>query len=223
METKQFWWMKTPTNPSEGRPDTSSSLSEFKKLENSINELFEQKNDSEPDIPSILEEIDRVAAQSPLGPFEKLLPEEKGVEEIMKEAERIFVESSKSFEQLSGRSKATSRNITEIDSKNSTPTPKSVSSLPEDEPQKNSSDDGESYSDDFSMAEDDNGKGSVVLKMSDDKEEIVQEENVEDTFKDQTTVRLLQMENEQLKKDVEIMQVSFNKITSMGFKILIIS
>lgn len=218
METKQFWWMKTPSNPTEDRPDTSSSLAEFKKLEHSITELFEQqKADSEPDIASILEEIDRVAAQSPLGPFEKL-PDERSVEEIMKEAERIFVESSKSFEQLSGRSKATSRNITEIDSKDSTPTPKSVSPLPEDEPQKvKSSSESECYSDDFSAAEDDNGKASVVLKVSDEKSEIV--ENFGDTFvveqkdegevfKDETAVRLLEMENDQLKRDVEIMQVS---------------
>lgn len=219
METKQFWWLKTSTTDAaqEDRPDTSSSLAEFKKLESSI---LEQKNDGdEPDIASILEEIDRVAAQSPLGPFEKL-PEDRSVEEIMKEAERIFMESSKSFEQLSGRSKATSINITEIDSKDSTPTPKSVSPLPEDEPairkeKSESSSESECYSDDFSIAEDDNGKASVVLKVNEELEKPTVEEtfvidkaaNMED-FRDETEIRLLEMENKQLKTDVEVMQVS---------------
>lgn len=224
--TKQFWWMKTPSTAPDDRPDTSSSLAEFKKLESSITELFEQqqqqKEEEEPDIASILEEIDRVAAQSPLGPFEKP-PEERSVEEIMREAERIFVESSKSFEQLSGRSKATSRNITEIDSKDSTPTPKSISPLPEDQPQKiksssSSSSESESYSDDFSAAEDDNGKASIVLKIADEKSDekaenlgdtfIVEERAEGEVFKDETAVRLLEMENEQLRRDVQIMQVS---------------
>lgn len=224
--TKQFWWMKTPsTAATDDRPDTSSSLAEFKKLESSITELFEQQQqqkaeEEEPDIASILEEIDRVAAQSPLGPFEKP-PEERSVEEIMREAERIFVESSKSFEQLSGRSKATSRNITEIDSKDSTPTPKSISPLPEDQPQKiksSSSSESESYSDDFSAAEDDNGKASIVLKIANGKTDenaenlgdtfIVEGRSEGEVFKDETAVRLLEMENEQLRRDVEIMQVS---------------
>lgn len=221
METKpQFWWLKTPEDP---QPDTSSSLAEFlhqeKKIENSLTELLEEqrKTDSEVDIPSILEEIDRVAAQSPLGPFEK--GEERSVEEIMKEAERIFAESSKSFEQLSGRSKATSQNVTEIGSKSSTPTPKSVSPLPNEK----KSSESESYSEDFSVAEDENGKESVVLKLSEEREQesqaVVSRKELEvqtdgtfvleGDFKDETAVRMLELENDRLKKDVEIMQVSF--------------
>lgn len=230
METKQFWWMKsTPSNPPDDQPETSSSLAEFKKLENSITGLFEQRStnqddsdDDEPDIGSILQEIDRVAAQSPLGPFEKP-PEERSVDEIMKEAERIFIESSKSFEQLSGRSKATSKNITEIDSKNSTPIP-NVSPLPDDdeplkEKAKSSNSESESYSDDFSAAEDDNGKTSVVLNEKSEEVPMFETEKIEETFvmegggggdgfRDETAVRVLEMENERLKKDVELMQVS---------------
>lgn len=140
MDTKtppSFWWLKPSatkaavenisnlTSTPQIELDISSSLQDFLEKEQNI--------DREPsDIASILEEINRVAAQSPLGPYENA--ENANVEEIMKEAERIFLESSKSFEQLSSRSK-TSQNVTEIgshSSKQSTPTPKSVSPLPLD-------------------------------------------------------------------------------------------
>lgn len=206
METRpQFWWLKTP----EDHADTSSSLADFLDREQRL------EGPADADIGSILDEIDRVAAQSPLGPFEKP-SDERSVEEIMKEAERIFVESSKSFEQLSGRSRATSRNVTEIDSSSSTPTP-AASPLPQDGARRSGSE-SESYSEDFSLAEENGGKGSVVLKEEEGKGEEGEGEKVDETFvvceggegfKDETTVRVLEMENERLKKDVELMQVSF--------------
>lgn len=224
METRpqQFWWMKKPSP--DDQPDTSSSLADFQKLESLLQQP--RHTASEPDIASILEEIDRVAAQSPLGPFEKQ-PAERSVEDIMREAERIFAESSKSFEQLSGRSKATSRNITEIDSKNSTPTPKSVSPLPQDEEKNNVASESESYSEDFSLADD--GKTSIVLETVENRERsesfvleedgrrvddatfVVGQQGQTEGFRDETALRLLEIENEQLKKDVELMQVSSRK------------
>lgn len=168
MDTKpspSFWWLKSSSaqpqeavasdniavNP-KSDVDISSSLAEFLEKEKTI----ERESYTDVDIASIIEEINRVAAQSPLGPYEKEA-NERSVEEIMREAERIFHESSKSFEQLSARSK-TSQNITDLNSKsskNSTPTPKSVSPLPLDGQRDQSgkdSDTEDSYSDDFSNA-----------------------------------------------------------------------
>lgn len=168
MDTKassSFWWLKSSTVQSEEAVsvdnaaltpkqdvDISSSLAEFLEKEQTV----DKESYEDTDIASILEEINRVAAQSPLGPYEKAT-NGRSVEEIMREAERIFQESSKSFEQLSARSK-TSQNITDLNSKsskNSTPTPKSVSPLPLDgqidNPVKDS-DAEDSYSEDFSIA-----------------------------------------------------------------------
>lgn len=174
MDTKtppSFWWLKPSatqatienisnlTSTPQIELDISSSLQDFLEKEQNIDR-------EAADIASILEEINRVAAQSPLGPYENA--ENPNVEEIMREAERIFIESSKSFEQLSSRSK-TSQNVTEIgshSSKESTPTPKSVSPLPldskvkesnivnESDKENDSSSDEESYTDDFSRESD---------------------------------------------------------------------
>lgn len=166
METKarpSFWWMKPTskvlpdpiaaeniTSTPKADLDISSSLAEFLEKEQKV----ESEAFTDVDIDSILEEINRVAAQSPLGPYEKV-PEERSVEDIMKEAERIFMESSKSFEQLSSRSK-TSQNVTDINSRSSdqsTPTPKSVSPLPLDnqiEQAITKDSEADSYTEDFS-------------------------------------------------------------------------
>lgn len=172
METKSFcWWLKSSKSdthlskstekdsalPSSPRidEDISSSLAEFIQKESDLQKLSAAEKD-DVDIGSIIEEIDRLAAQSPLGPYEKNIAD-RSVEDIMKEAERLYIESSKSFEQLSIHSR-TSQNISEMQLDNSevsTPTPKSVSPLPEDsDPNKN-----DSYSDDFS---DDKSEGPIT-------------------------------------------------------------
>ncbi|XP_063904429.1 centrosomal protein of 162 kDa isoform X2 [Zophobas morio] len=159
METKPpstFWWLKNKNKDTSKEEnannlyvprldlDISSSLAEF--LEKEQNILNSNREDhTEVDVGSIIEEINRVAAQSPLGPYERST-EERSIDDIMREAERIYMESSKSFEQLSQRSK-TSQNITDLnsnDSKESTPTPKSVSPLPNDDSES------DTYSEDFS-------------------------------------------------------------------------
>lgn len=159
MDTKastNFWWLKSSTT----FPQNSDSSLAVPKLDlhssNSLADFLEHDKDnnvdSDVDVGSIIEEINRVAAQSPLGPYEKL-GEERDVEDLMREAERIYIESSKSFEQLSQRSK-TSQNITDLlsnFSKNSTPTPKSVSPLPMDpDPESNTNSDSDEYTEDFS-------------------------------------------------------------------------
>lgn len=142
MKSSNFWWVKDKTAQGE-EPDKSVYVGEeFNASSTSLMDILEKEaegfkgnneaNDEDVDVGSIIEEINRVAAQSPLGPFDAKLGE-RSVDELMKEAERIYIESSKSFEQLSQRSK-TSQNISEISSgsQNSTPTPKSVSPLPLD-------------------------------------------------------------------------------------------
>ncbi|XP_030760510.1 centrosomal protein of 162 kDa [Sitophilus oryzae] len=157
METNKFWWIKTPQKSSNDSPKeslivpkldlqslhSSDILSDFLRKEAQSNE----KEDI--DVGSIIEEINRVAAQSPLGPFERSVGE-RSIDDIMREAEKIYMESSKSFEQLSQRSK-TSQNISDLmstNSKASTPTPKSISPLPIDSDGKS---DYSSYSEDFSQ------------------------------------------------------------------------
>lgn len=142
VKSSNFWWLKNKSVIGEEETEKSIYVAEeYNVSTNSLMDLLEKEADShrensEPkedvDVGSIIEEINRVAAQSPLGPFESKLGE-RSVDELMKEAERIYMESSKSFEQLSQRSK-TSQNISEISSgsQNSTPTPKSVSPLPLD-------------------------------------------------------------------------------------------
>lgn len=174
MDTKtptSFWWLKPSAAPAivEDKSNLTSTPQIELDISSSLQDFLdkEQNIDREAsDIASIIEEINRVAAQSPLGPYENA--ENPNVEEIMREAERIFLESSKSFEQLSSRSR-TSQNVTEIgshSSKQSTPTPKSVSPLPldvklkesdvvnESDKESDSESDEESYTDDFSRESD---------------------------------------------------------------------
>lgn len=158
METKatsNFWWLKSAVIASQ---DTENNLVVPKldlHLPNSAKDALDKDKqtcvDEEVDVGSIIEEINRVAEQSPLGPYEKSLGE-RSVEDLMKEAERIYMESSKSFEQLSQRSK-TSQNISELLSslsQDSTPTPKSLSPLPVDPDPQQLSDSDEDYTEDFS-------------------------------------------------------------------------
>ncbi|KAK9885359.1 hypothetical protein WA026_010855 [Henosepilachna vigintioctopunctata] len=166
MEVKStnFWWLKNkpPSNDVELNRNVSGNCNVST---NSLVDLFDKEAENlkergssnvDVDVGSIIEEINRVAAQSPLGPYEANTGG-RSVDELMKEAEKIYMESSKSFEQLSQKSK-TSQNISELslNSKDSTPTPKSLSPLPLDT-QKNDSernndenDDSEFYSEDFS-------------------------------------------------------------------------
>nr|CAI5848413.1 unnamed protein product [Callosobruchus analis] len=157
MDTKtstNFWWMKST---SAGVQDADNNLVVPKldlRSPSSIVDLLEKNSSSnageDVDVGSIIEEINRVAAQSPLGPYERNQGE-RSVEDLMKEAERIYIESSKSFEQLSQRSK-TSQNISDLMSnlsKDSTATPKSISPLPMD-PYPQQSNDSDDYTEDFS-------------------------------------------------------------------------
>lgn len=159
-----FWWMKSSkslgeipklkeydgnlTSSPKTEKDISSSLAEF--LEK---ERIAQNSDE--DIGSIIDEINRLSAQSPLGPYERNVGG-RSIDEIMQEAEKVYMESSKSFEQLSVHSK-TSMNVTDVFN-NSQSTPKSASPIPTDSSMslktndnKNTSNASEddSYSDDF--------------------------------------------------------------------------
>ncbi|XP_057666996.1 centrosomal protein of 162 kDa [Diorhabda carinulata] len=162
METrnKSFWWLISSVNSVADTNENNSSAPQLElQSSSSINNLSNDKNSNfnlDVDVGSIIEEINRVAAQSPLGPYEKSVGE-RSIDDLLKEAEKIYIESSKSFEQLSQRSK-TSQNISDLlsnISKDSTPTPKSLSPLPMDpDPQEpevqemSQSDD--DYSEDFS-------------------------------------------------------------------------
>ncbi|XP_019760976.2 centrosomal protein of 162 kDa isoform X2 [Dendroctonus ponderosae] len=159
METKKpaFWWIKTPEKQLDESDKPIVPKLDLKNLHpsTSFTDILEQNSaskhgDPDIDVGSIIEEINRVAAQSPLGPFESSIAE-RSIDDIMKEAEKVYMESSKSFEQLSQRSK-TSQNISELlssNSKTSTPTPKSLSPLPMDPVDKYDS--SSDYSDDFSQ------------------------------------------------------------------------
>lgn len=159
METKKpaFWWIKTPEKQVDDSDKPIVPKLDLKSLHpsTSFTDILEQNipsqnGDTDIDVGSIIEEINRVAAQSPLGPFESSIGE-RSIDDIMKEAEKVYMESSKSFEQLSQRSK-TSQNISELlssNSKTSTPTPKSLSPLPMDPVDKYDS--SSEYSDNFSQ------------------------------------------------------------------------
>lgn len=252
METKaspSFWWLKkgsvqpqeveeedSITSPSKIEIDISTSLQDFLEKEQKI----DRESLTDADIGSIIEEINRVAAQSPLGPYERL-GDERSVEEIMKEAERIFLESSKSFEQLSSRSKTSERSH---NSRKSTPTPRSVSPLPLDNHQAKDSDD-ESYSEDFSKDSEaesvsllhrpvEEKPDSVLVKESEgfDEEMVVldveglendggdksvkevpgNEDSIQDVTQMEEAVRALEVENQKLRADLKDMEVciSFN-------------
>nr|XP_023027662.1 centrosomal protein of 162 kDa isoform X1 [Leptinotarsa decemlineata]XP_023027663.1 centrosomal protein of 162 kDa isoform X2 [Leptinotarsa decemlineata] len=149
METKtraNLWWLKSTHTEENLVPKLDLNPS------TTLVDLLEKDNNSncDVDVGSIIEEINKVAAQSPLGPFEKNV-EERSIDDLMKEAEKIFLESSKSFEQLSQRSK-TSQNISDLLSElsnDSTPTPKSISPLPMDLNLQDSSESGDDYTEDF--------------------------------------------------------------------------
>lgn len=164
MENKTFWWLKSSRSDSqlgksiETNENETSTPQIEQDISTSLAELIEKEQGSEKaveneeDIGSIIEKMNRLAAQSPLGAYSNE-HDERSVEEIMKEAERLYLESSKSFEQLSIHSK-TSQNISEINSQSSeasTPTPKSASPLPldSDKSRVSKSSESESYTDDF--------------------------------------------------------------------------
>ncbi|KAI4456603.1 hypothetical protein MML48_8g00003473 [Holotrichia oblita] len=197
--TTNFWWLKkskTDSNLAKSEEAVTEFLPSETKLTTSLAEFLEKENEvdygaggdqGDVDIDTILEEINRIAAQSPLGPFEKITGE-RSVEDLMKEAEKIYNESSKSFEQLSQHS-ATSHNISEeLNTQSSlstpaqspipfitenddiqrhgTPTPKSVSpTLENNEENKNNGDD---YSDDFSENKSENTHDPSLNGNSDD-------------------------------------------------------
>lgn len=251
METKpavSLWWLKSTNKDSTKEENAnnlyvpkldleiSSSLAEFlEKEQNVLNSNHEDHTDV--DVGSIIEEINRVAAQSPLGPYEHS-KEERSIDDIMREAERIYMESSKSFEQLSQRSK-TSQNITELNSNtsgNSTPTPKSVSPLPNDDSES------ETYSEDFSeeskvesvpsptgineekktSEETDENNGNQLIEEAVLKEDNIPsnpspklEDNIENMEKDKEDIKIkedliktLQEDNKQLRQDIHAVRVS---------------
>lgn len=244
METKNplFWWVKNANNKPEKEENAnnlsipkldleiSSSLAEF--LEKEQNILSSNREDrTDVDVGSIIEEMHRLAAQSPLGPYHTS-SEERSVDDIMKEAERIYLESSKSFEQLSQRSK-TSQNITDLNSKhskNSTPTPKSVSPLPNDDSES------VTYSEDFS---EDDSKSQPILSSPENAavqlDEIVQPEylngpktvsddignvnnnlNIDEYLEkisiQEELIKTLEQDNKQLREDVRVVKVSVSTI-----------
>lgn len=233
METKTplFWWVKNANNKSEKEENAnnllipkldleiSSSLAEF--LEKEQNILSSSREDrTDVDVGSIIEEMHRVAAQSPLGPY-RTSSEERSVDDIMREAERIYMESSKSFEQLSQRSK-TSQNITDLNSKfskSSTPTPKSVSPLPNDDSES------DTYSEDFS---EDDSKSQPILSSPEKSPIQVEEvhkniseepgnvnsnlkidEHVEKMLIKEELIKTLEEDNKQLREDIRAVKVRF--------------
>ncbi|XP_068915286.1 centrosomal protein of 162 kDa [Tenebrio molitor] len=240
METKPsstFWWLKNANKDSTKEEnannlyvprldlDISSSLAEF--LEKEQNVLNSNREDpTEVDVGSIIEEINRVAAQSPLGPYEHST-EERSIDDIMREAERIYMESSKSFEQLSQRSK-TSQNLTELNSnisKDSTPTPKSVSPLPHDDSES------ETYSDDFSdqdskvqsipsptlnepvQVEDPKSVEPAPVEVDVKNEEIAEYE--EKILMKEELIKTLEQENKQLREDIRAVRVELQQTSAL--------
>ncbi|RZC37482.1 hypothetical protein BDFB_004803 [Asbolus verrucosus] len=235
METKgpsTFWWLKSankePAKEENANNlyvprldlDISSSLAEFlEKEQNILNSNREDRTDV--DVGSIIEEINRVAAQSPLGPYEHST-EERSIDDIMREAERIYMESSKSFEQLSQRSK-TSHNVTELNSnsRDSTPTPKSVSPLPNDDSES------ETYSEDFSEeskiqsihspVEVEKAQVQVEEEVKVAEPEIVEpvksdaiQEYEEKILMKEQLIKTLEEDNKQLRENIRAVKVSYN-------------
>lgn len=86
--------------------DISSSIDEFLE-QDAVFSARSGEDASEADIGSIIDEINRLASQSPIGNYENTATD-KSVEEILQEAEKLYLESSKSFEQLSNSSKSRS-------------------------------------------------------------------------------------------------------------------
>ncbi|KYB26175.1 Centrosomal protein of 162 kDa-like Protein [Tribolium castaneum] len=224
METKSaasFWWLKSPNITKEENANNltipkldleiSNSLAEFLEREhNVLNSNHEDRTDV--DVGSIIEEINRVAAQSPLGPYEHS-KEERSIDDIMREAEKIYIESSKSFEQLSQRSK-TSQNITELNSdgsKNSTPTPKSVSPLPNDDSES------ETYSEDFSEESKVQSVPSPIIEMKEKEknEEIGPKQEEEEIQIKEDLIKTLQEDNKQLREDIRLVRAELQKTSSL--------
>ncbi|XP_044253497.1 centrosomal protein of 162 kDa [Tribolium madens] len=203
METKSapsFWWLKTPNTTTKEENANNLTIPKLDlEISNSLAEFLEKEqnilNSNHEDVGSIIEEINRVAAQSPLGPFERSTGE-RSIDDIMREAEKIYMESSKSFEQLSQRSK-TSQNITDL-SKNSTPTPRSVSPLPNDESES------ETYSEDFS----DESKMQSPEKNEENNEEKDQEIQ-------EDLIKTLQEDNKQLREDIRLVRAELQKTSSL--------
>lgn len=116
-----LWWLRNAVKSAslkqkESRLDNEIITSPNKleiNISSSVEELFNDNEDdysasfedaSEADIGSIIDEINKIASQSPIGNYETPASD-KSVEEILKEAEKLYMESSKSFEQLSSKSK----------------------------------------------------------------------------------------------------------------------
>ncbi|CAG9865114.1 unnamed protein product [Phyllotreta striolata] len=167
VNNKTFWWLK-PGNVLNKEDSTNHKLD--LNSTSSVSEIEDNNSnlDANVDIGSIIEEINRVAAQSPLGPYEKSLGD-RSVDDLMKEAEKIYYESSKSFEQLSQRSK-TSQNLSELLSnlsRDSTPTPKSVSPLPMDPIPQDLSMSDDDYTEDFSEESKIESPSNIIFKPVD--------------------------------------------------------
>lgn len=146
IKQSSLWWLKSTakksqnlhinvtndaiiTSPNNLDINISSSIDEFLEKDQIYNKAGTDDG-SEADIGSIIEEINKLASQSPIGVFESAATD-KSVDEILQEAEKLYMESSKSFEQLSSKSRSSidyslskSSSIS-FRSKKSTPSPKS--------------------------------------------------------------------------------------------------
>ena len=171
MKKKDNATNNNPPDDNEAPRVESTSLSQ-EEISKSLAEYLEREREMDPgaggdndvDIGSILEEINKIAAQSPMGPFENG-GGDRSVDDIMKEVAQVYNESYRSFEQLSQRSQ-TSQNVSPLDSEKSesTPTPKSLSSLPTDSenraPEDKENTNSDDYIDDFS---DDNKSDDICM------------------------------------------------------------
>lgn len=146
IKQSSLWWLKSTakksqnlhinvtndaiiTSPNNLDINISSSIDEYLEKDQIYNKAGTDDG-SEADIGSIIEEINKLASQSPIGVFESAATD-KSVDEILQEAEKLYMESSKSFEQLSSKSRSSidyslskSSSIS-FRSKKSTPSPKS--------------------------------------------------------------------------------------------------
>uniref|UniRef100_A0A1Y1MB80 Centrosomal protein of 162 kDa n=1 Tax=Photinus pyralis TaxID=7054 RepID=A0A1Y1MB80_PHOPY len=215
-----FWWLKTNktlvekvddvrpkitsnSKPTEEPSTVSSSLREFLERERAL-------ESPDTDIGSIIEEINKLAAESPLGPYERDMGD-RSFEEIMKEAEKIYMESSKSFEQLSARSRTSANLSVSFDeTPKSTPTPKSASPLPLDFEGDNREPD--EYSDDFEEKSEVNTPSAirnVVEAVQSETNETVAvdaSDNERTLFDNNETVRRLEAQNLQLLESIDALK-----------------
>lgn len=116
-----LWWLRNAVKSANIKQQKDNAEPELitspNKLEinisSSVEDLFNENDDdysvsfedvSEADIGSIIDEINKIASQSPIGNYDTSVSD-KSVEEILREAEKLYIESSKSFEQLSSKSK----------------------------------------------------------------------------------------------------------------------